>query len=39
MSVYHPQGLERLSHRRAELEPKGVFITRETILERYGSPK
>ncbi len=36
MMVYHPQGLERLSHRRSELEPKGVFITRETILARYG---
>lgn len=39
MSVYHPQGLERLSHRREELEPKGVFITRQTLLQRYGSPK
>lgn len=36
MSVYHPQGLERLSHRREMLEPKGVFITRETLLRRYG---
>ena len=36
MSVYHPQGLERLRHRRDQLEPKGIFITRETILRRYG---
>ncbi len=39
MAVYHPQGLERLTHRRAELEPKGIFITRDAILERYGSPR
>jgi 5-methyltetrahydrofolate--homocysteine methyltransferase len=36
MSVYHPQGFDRLSHRRSELEPKGVFITRDAILQRYG---
>ncbi len=37
MTVYHPQGLERLHHRRDQLEPKGIFITRETILARYGA--
>ncbi|MDA8346792.1 MAG: polysaccharide deacetylase family protein [Thermaerobacter sp.] len=37
MTVYHPQGLERLNHRREQLEPKGVFITRDTLLQRYGS--
>ncbi len=37
MTVYHPQGIERLHHRRDQLEPKGIFITRETILRRYGS--
>lgn len=37
MTVYHPQGLERLHHRRDQLEPKGIFITREAILARYGS--
>jgi len=36
MSVYHPQGLERLQHRREMLEPKGIFITREEILKRFG---
>ncbi len=36
MSVYHPQGLERLHHRRDQLEPKGIFITRGDILARYG---
>jgi peptidoglycan/xylan/chitin deacetylase (PgdA/CDA1 family) len=36
MTVYHPQGLDRLHHRRDQLEPKGIFITRETILARYG---
>ena len=39
MTVYHPQGLERLHHRRDQLEPKGIFITRETILGRYGDTK
>ena len=36
MTVYHPQGLERLHHRRDQLEPKGIFITRDVILARYG---
>ena len=36
MTVYHPQGLERLHHRRDQLEPKGIYITRAEILRRFG---
>lgn len=36
MSVYHPEGAQRLAQRRELLEPKGIFITRDELLARYG---
>lgn len=37
MTVYHPEGIRRLGQRRELLEPKGMFLTRETLISRYGS--